>query len=124
MRALQCCITAFQTRLKIKILKKKEQYKALVIDCGGGTTDLTSCIYDIEDNKITYQLDLKTVYANGDIHFGGNNITYRIMQYLKILFSAYYQKQKVPFIGELFHTSSTEIYKYIDEFGKIHYMKN
>ena len=59
MRALQCCITAFQTRLKIKILKKKEEYKALVIDCGGGTTDLTSCIYDIEDNKITYQLDLK-----------------------------------------------------------------
>ncbi len=109
---------SISNQIKNKNFEEKEQYKALVIDCGGGTTDLTSCIYDIEDNKITYQLDLKTLYANGDIHFGGNNITYRIMQYLKILFSAYYQKQKVPFINELFHTNITEIYKYIDEFGK------
>ena len=46
---------SISNQIKNKNFEEKEQYKALVIDCGGGTTDLTSCIYDIEDNKITYQ---------------------------------------------------------------------
>ena len=69
---------------------EKQEYKALIIDCGGGTTDLTSSTYYIEDNQITYELDLTTTYANGETNFGGNNITYRIFQYLKIAFSKYY----------------------------------
>ncbi len=95
-----------------------EQYKALVIDCGGGTTDLTSCIYTIEDNHITYKLHLKTIYANGDIHFGGNNITYRIMQYLKVLFSNYYAKKQTLSISDIIQPNRSEIYGFVDEFGK------
>lgn len=95
-----------------------EKYKALVIDCGGGTTDLTSCVYTIQDNRITYQLHLKTVYANGDIHFGGNNITYRIMQYLKVLFSNYYEQKRVLSISDVIQPNRTEIYGFVDEFGR------
>lgn len=96
---------------------ENEDYKALIIDCGGGTTDLTSCVYYIEDNQITYKLNIKTVYANGDINFGGNNITYRIMQYLKILFSFYYKDGKIIKADDIFDTDISDIYNYVDLVG-------
>lgn len=105
-------------QIKKKHFQEGETYKALVIDCGGGTTDVTSCAYDIEDNQITYRLHLKTIYANGDIHFGGNNMTYRIMQYLKILLSAYYKKETIPKISDLIQPDIAQVYGFVDEFGK------
>ncbi len=59
-------------------------YHALVIDCGGGTTDLTSGRFRIDNNRVSYIVDLETQYENGDTNFGGNNLTYRIFQLLKI----------------------------------------
>jgi len=59
-------------------------YKALIIDCGGGTTDLSSCDFSITNERIAYRVDVETSYENGDTDFGGNNLTYRIMQLLKI----------------------------------------
>lgn len=59
-------------------------YRALIIDCGGGTTDLTSGKFRIENNRVSYTVDLETSYENGDTNFGGNNLTYRIFQLLKI----------------------------------------
>ncbi|MCL1924405.1 MAG: hypothetical protein FWF50_02350 [Defluviitaleaceae bacterium] len=94
---------------------EKDKYKALVIDCGGGTTDLTNCTYSIHDNKITYKLDLTTTYSNGETNFGGNNITYRIFQYLKIAFSEYYTKNNKISIEDVFKTDVHGMYRYIDE---------
>lgn len=62
-------------------------YQALIIDCGGGTTDLTSGRFRIHSSRISYNVDLETSYENGDTNFGGNNLTYRIMQLLKICIS-------------------------------------
>ena len=59
-------------------------YRALVIDCGGGTTDLTSGRFRIENSRVSYLVDIRTSYENGDTNFGGNNLTYRILQLLKI----------------------------------------
>ena len=56
----------------------------MIIDCGGGTTDLTSGLFRINNNRVSYIVDLETKYENGDTNFGGNNLTYRIMQMLKI----------------------------------------
>lgn len=92
-------------------------YQALIIDCGGGTTDLTSCIYYIEDNKITYKLNLTTTYANGETNFGGNNITYRILQYLKVIFSRYYDKEQLIKIEDIFDAELSDIYRYVDTYG-------
>lgn len=64
--------------------EKDRWYHALIIDCGGGTTDLTSGMFRINNNRVSYIVDLKTRYENGDTNFGGNNLTYRIMQMLKI----------------------------------------
>lgn len=64
--------------------EKGRWYHALIIDCGGGTTDLTSGLFRIDNNRVSYIIDLETRYENGDTNFGGNNLTYRIMQLLKI----------------------------------------
>lgn len=59
-------------------------YRALIIDCGGGTTDLTSGRFRIDNTRVSYTIDLETSYENGDTNFGGNNLTYRIFQLLKV----------------------------------------
>ena len=59
-------------------------YRALIIDCGGGTTDLTSGSFRIDNTRVSYTIDLETSYENGDTNFGGNNLTYRIFQLLKV----------------------------------------
>lgn len=95
-----------------------ESYKALVIDCGGGTTDLSSCEFQIEDGHISYKVDIHTAYENGDTNFGGNNITYRIFQYMKIAFANYYLNGKATTdIDELIHIPGTDLFRYVDEFG-------
>ena len=94
------------------------EYKALVIDCGGGTTDLSSCIFRIEDGHMSYRISIEATYENGDTHFGGNNITYRIMQLLKIVFSDYYtdQKQSVD-IDVLISVAGNDLFREVDEQG-------
>ena len=64
--------------------ERNQWYRALLIDCGGGTTDLTSGRFRIDNNRISYIINLETCYENGDTNFGGNNLTYRIMQLLKV----------------------------------------
>ncbi len=61
-----------------------QTYQALIVDCGGGTTDLCACHFKIQDDSVAYHIRIDTAYENGDTDFGGNNLTYRIMQYLKI----------------------------------------
>lgn len=67
--------------------------KALIIDCGGGTSDLASCEYDMSYDDDIVDVKIDTSYLNGDCNFGGNNLTYRIMQYMKIVYSYYYQNK-------------------------------
>jgi hypothetical protein len=65
--------------------EKGRTYKALIADCGGGTTDLSSCAYTIENRREGYHVSMETVHENGDVNFGGNSLTYRIFKYLKVL---------------------------------------
>ncbi|WP_166241088.1 molecular chaperone [Paenibacillus turpanensis] len=94
------------------------EYKALVIDCGGGTTDLSSCRFRIENGSISYKVDIQTTYENGDTNFGGNNITYRIMQFMKIVFAEYYRnKGAVIDIDSLIDIPGNDIFRHVDEYG-------
>ena len=94
-------------------------YKALIIDCGGGTTDLSSCVFSIEENRLNYQIEVSTTYENGDTNFGGNNLTYRLMQYLKILMVAYYQgKSEQINYSEVMEVFIGDVYRYLDDHGK------
>lgn len=74
--------------------KENEEYSALIIDCGGGTTDLRACKYVISKDKISYYLDIRTSFENGDENFGGNDLTYRIMQFWKIVIGARYSENR------------------------------
>jgi hypothetical protein len=94
-----------------------EEYKALVIDCGGGTTDLSSCCFKIEEGYISYKISVKTTFENGDTNFGGNNITYRIMQFMKIVFARYYRNQPILDIDNLIDLPSADIFRTVDELG-------
>ncbi|MCX7746235.1 MAG: molecular chaperone [Clostridia bacterium] len=95
-----------------------EEYKALIVDCGGGTTDLSSCAFRIEEGYISYKIDIKTTYENGDTNFGGNNITYKIMQFMKIVFANYYKNNReVLDIDDLIDIPSADIFRHVDEEG-------
>ncbi|CAM3852131.1 molecular chaperone [Marinicrinis lubricantis] len=95
-----------------------EEYKALVIDCGGGTTDLSSCRFRITNSAISYKIDIQTTYENGDTNFGGNNITYRIVQYMKIVFADYYRNGRLTTdIDSLIDIPGNDIFRYVDEHG-------
>lgn len=61
-----------------------EKMDILILDCGGGTTDLANCKCEYKNNGLTNELTIKTGFENGDSNFGGNNITFRVMQMLKI----------------------------------------
>ena len=58
--------------------------KMLILDCGGGTSDMVNCNYKITNEGITSRLEMHVTYAHGDTNFGGNELTWRVMQYLKI----------------------------------------
>ena len=71
-----------------KRYEKGRWYHSLIIDCGGGTTDLTSGRFRVDNNRVSYIVDLETRYENGDTNFGGNNLTSRILQMLKVKLAA------------------------------------
>lgn len=105
------------------LIEKKRYYdneymQALIIDCGGGTTDFSSCSFRIRNNSIAYDVQIDTTYENGDTNFGGNNITYRIMQYIKIMFANYYAYHKSIRLEELITIPAGDIFRYVDEYGK------
>lgn len=77
----------------------------MVIDCGGGTTDVASCSIKREINNGIENLTITTKFVGGEANFGGNNITYRIMQLIKIKLAYYYWKE----IGENISEYSTSI---------------
>ena len=97
--------------------KENEEYRALIIDCGGGTTDLAACKYVINKDRISYYLDIRTSFENGDENFGGNDLTYRIMQFLKIVLGAKYSENRTVSVNDLIKYDNDMIYKVIDDSG-------
>lgn len=62
----------------------------MVIDCGGGTTDGASCSYHFSKTDTGTKIAITTKFENGQTAFGGNDLTYRIFQFLKIRLRDYY----------------------------------
>ncbi|WP_251499938.1 hypothetical protein [Otoolea muris] len=98
-------------------LKDGEEYQALIIDCGGGTTDLSSCRFRVWDRRAAYRIEIDTAYENGDTDFGGNNITWRVMQLIKIaLVNRLYPGELKP-VPELLSGFDRDVFRYVDENG-------
>lgn len=94
-----------------------EWYKALIIDCGGGTTDLSGCSFNIKNNRISYELNIETSYENGDTDFGGNNLTFRIMQFIKILMADALSKRDMTIKKAIVDEFNKDIFRSIDKYG-------
>ena len=92
-------------------------YEALIIDCGGGTTDLCSYRFRIQNRKAAYKIDMETTYENGDTDFGGNNLTYRIMQLLKIALVHAEGSCDVRSAKEILEHMDTDVYRFVDANG-------
>lgn len=80
---------------------KNQEKSIMILDCGGGTTDLASCDYSYKETDTGVELTLKTGFENGNSNFGGNNITYRILQLLKIKIAAAYRPELIDDGGEM-----------------------
>ncbi len=94
--------------------KNREELKALIVDCGGGTTDLSSCSFTIDNQRIAYRIDISTAYENGDTDFGGNNLTYRIMQLLKIALAYELGADSVVKPQEILRDMGEDIFRRVD----------
>ncbi|SDP16684.1 molecular chaperone [Clostridium gasigenes] len=94
-----------------------EWYKALIIDCGGGTTDLSGCSFSISNSRVSYKLDIETSYENGDTDFGGNNLTFRIMQFIKILMANSLRNTSENIKKAIIDEFKIDIFKFIDKSG-------
>lgn len=88
-------------------------YQALIMDCGGGTTDLTSGRFRIRNNRVAYEVDLETGYENGNTNFGGNNLTFRLLQLFKLRFLEALGYQQFHFDLEFFTGGKSRIYENI-----------
>ena len=103
---------------RIKDMRDGESETVFVIDCGGGTTDLARCEYSQtaasigEGKKI---LTVKTSFENGDSAFGGNNITYRILQLLKIKIDACLQQKTNPDMLKIISDNEIDIMTKLDD---------
>ena len=107
---------------RIKDMKEGEKETVFVIDCGGGTTDLAKCEYsqkaaDIGEGKKV--LSVTTSFENGDSAFGGNNITYRILQMLKIKIDACLLQKSNPDMLEILSDNEIEIMTKLDTKGNL-----
>lgn len=93
------------------------EYKALIIGCGGGTTDLCSCRFRIWDRRVAYRIEIETAYENGDTDFGGNNLTYRIMQLLKIAIVNRLAGQVLKAEESILAGYDMDVFRHVDQYG-------
>ncbi len=91
--------------------------KMLILDCGGGTSDMVSCSCRITNEGITSSLELHVTYAHGDTNFGGNRLTWRVMQYLKIRLSQIYTHAEPASMDDLFPGVLAQLYEKVDQEG-------
>lgn len=102
-------------------IREDAVYKALIIDCGGGTTDLSSCNFRVNNQRVSYKIDIETAYENGDTDFGGNNLTFRIMQLLKLkLFKELAPKaerDRIKDVSELMSAFDLDVFRHVDDHG-------
>lgn len=95
----------------------KKLMPIMITDCGGGTTDLARCKYELTsgdtDGDIP-KLVITNDFENGDANFGGNNLTFRILQMLKVKMAYYQHHKKNISVRELIPYDENEILEKID----------
>ncbi len=100
-----------------KRFRNNEELQALIIDCGGGTTDLSSSRFRINNQRVSYRIQISTAYENGDTDFGGNNLTYRIMELLKLSIVRHLDEKDGISVEDIIENMGRDIFRRVDEEG-------
>lgn len=93
----------------------------MIIDCGGGTTDVASCRYRFDRQDTGIKTTLTTKFENGNSQYGGNNVTWRIFELLKIKLAEYYQRTGASggsldvSINNLMQTNEVDFLEVVDD---------
>ena len=80
----------FDKGFRENILKKEEGTKVIVIDIGGGTTDIIACGFKYSGDDNTFKVNFKG-NPGGDHRFGGAKFDHKLMKKFLTDFSNYYQ---------------------------------
>ena len=83
----------------------------------GGTTDLCSCSFRIWDKRAAYRMEINIAYENGDTDFGGNNLTYRVMQLLKVAIVHRLYPSAVKPEKEILAGYDRDVFRFVDQYG-------
>lgn len=87
--------------------------RELAFHCGGASSSLVACLYSIEDTGVSYRATLKEQYIDGDGSFGGNNLTYLILMYLKVRAAAEIKGTG----GQILDAGFEDAYSLVDQNG-------
>lgn len=93
--------------------EEEGEQKELAFHCGGGSSSLTECLFYIENSQVAYEVKLREQYLNGDSGFGGNDLTYLILQYLKLKIIWEIEGRSEPLLEPWF----ADAYSYVDDYG-------
>ena len=99
----------------------KNRGDVMIIDCGGGTTDVARCRYAFALSDVGVKTQIRVCSVNGQ-YFGGNELTYRIFQLLKIKLSDYFKsgiqnaKIQITSIDDLISTATDDYLNAVDQY--------
>ena len=66
---------------------------------------------------MAYKIDITTAYENGNTDFGGNNLTYRVMQLLKITLARQLGGDDLPDPAGLIRSFDVDVFRNVDRDG-------
>ena len=105
--------------------QNKEEYRdserksLLLIDCSSNSSHILKADLVIanRNNGEGSVFDIGIGYERGAPNFGGNKLTYRLMQYIKIQLAHYYQNEHLNSVKDLLGISYCDVYDTVDEGG-------
>ena len=66
---------------------------------------------------MAYKIDITTAYENGNTDFGGNNLTYRVMQLLKLTLARQLGGDDLPDPADLIRAFDVDVFRNVDQDG-------
>ena len=109
--------------VKRKKIRMKERYSALTIDCGASRTTGVSSEFSVQNKSMAFYINIDDTFINGKLGYGGMNLTYKIMQYLKLRIcqncgDEAIRKKISLLLLELSEFETIDVYREIDENGE------
>lgn len=94
------------------------RYHGLIMDVGAAGSNLLEAQYSIQNKSVRYEIQLNTAYKNGDMDINGRQLTYRLMQLIKVNLVREWSALPLPTMTELAEQMGEDVCRQIDEDGR------